>query len=122
MAGYHCEIYVPSFGSFQDIGGWRISTTRMEKPTGYIIFDVKMDFTRKSKWVKDGHHTPDPETSSYAQVFSRENIRIALTTGAFQGVYVLAADIRNAYLQAPSSYKHFIICGLEFGFRHKGKK
>ena len=30
------------------------------KVTGHIVFDVKMDFTRKSRWVLDGHNTPDP--------------------------------------------------------------
>ena len=31
---------------------------------------------------------------------------------------VVAADIQNAYLQAPSSEKDFIICGAEFGLEH----
>ena len=43
--------------------GWR-------KASGHIIFDVKMDFTCKARWVKDGHRTPDPITSSYAGVVS----------------------------------------------------
>ena len=30
------------------------------------MFDVKMDFTRKARWVKDGHHTPDPDQSKTA--------------------------------------------------------
>ena len=34
---------------------------------------------------------------------------------------VAAAGIQNAYLQAPSSEKHFIICGPEFGLEHVGK-
>ncbi len=29
------------------------------KVTGHIIFDVKMDFTMKARWVKDGHKTPE---------------------------------------------------------------
>ena len=33
------------------------------KSSGHIIWDLKMDFTRKARWVKDGHRTPDPETS-----------------------------------------------------------
>ena len=53
---------------------------------------------------------------------SRESIRIALTYAALLGVNVLAADIRNAYLQAPTSEKHFIICGDEFGLEHVGKR
>ena len=27
--------------------------------TGHLIFDIKMDFTRKARWVLDGHKTPD---------------------------------------------------------------
>ena len=37
------------------------------KVTGHLIFDVKMDFTRKARWVLDGHRTPDPIGSSYAR-------------------------------------------------------
>lgn len=92
------------------------------KSSGHIIFDVKMDFTRKARWVKDGHRTPDPESSSYAGVVSRESVRIALTYAALNDIDILAADIRNAYLQAPSSEKHYIICGAEFGLEHVGKK
>ena len=34
---------------------------------------------------------------------------------------VAAAGIQNAYLQAPSSEKHFIIGGPKFGLEHVGK-
>ena len=43
-----------------------------KKSSGHLIFDVKMDFARKDRWVKAGHRTPDPESSSYAGVVSRE--------------------------------------------------
>ena len=91
------------------------------KSSGHIIWDVKMDFTRKARWVKDGHRTPNPKTSTYAGVVSRESIRIALTYAALHKIDVKAADIKSAYLQAPSSEKHFIICGPEFGLEHVGK-
>ena len=81
------------------------------KSSGHMIYDVKMDFTRKGRWVKDGHRTPYPESSSYAGVVSRESIRIFLTHAALHGVPVMAADVCNAYLQAPTSEKHYIICG-----------
>ena len=90
--------------------------------TCHIIFDVKMDGTRKARYVKDGHKTKDPEGSRYAGVVSRDSVRIALTYAALNGLDVMAADIRNAYLQAPSSEKHYIICGLEFGIENKGKR
>ena len=95
--------------------GWKPSSS-------HLVFDVKMDFTLKARWVKDGHRRPDPECSNYAGVVSRETIRIALTYAALLGINVLAADIRNAYLQSPTSEKHYIICGEEFGLEHKGKR
>jgi hypothetical protein len=33
---------------------------------------------------------------------------------------VIGVYIRNAYLQAPSLEKHFIICGPEFGIENEG--
>jgi hypothetical protein len=57
-----------------------------------------MDFTRKARWVLDGHKLPTPEGSAYAGVVSRESVRIALTYAALNGLEVCAADIRNAFL------------------------
>ena len=89
------------------------------KVTGHLVWDVKMDFTRKDWWVLDGHKTPDPIGSTYAGIVSRESICIAFTYAALNGLDIFAADIRNAYLQAPSSQKHYIICGPEFGLENE---
>ena len=40
------------------------------KSYGHLIRDGKMDFTRKYRWVKDGHLTSDPKVSNYADVVS----------------------------------------------------
>ncbi len=64
-----------------------------QKASGHLIFDVKMDFTRKAHWVKDGHKTLDSATSSFAGVVSCDSIRIALTHAALLGLPVLGADI-----------------------------
>ncbi len=89
--------------------------------SGHIIFDMKMNFTRKAEWVKDGHLTHDLDNSKYVGVVSRESIQIALVYAVFHGIEVLAADIRNVYLQAPTSEKHYIMCGEEFGLENVGK-
>jgi hypothetical protein len=91
------------------------------KASGHIVFGVKMDFTWKARWVKDGHKTPDSTTSSFAGVVSRDSIHISLTYAALLGLTVIGADIRNAYLQDPSSEKHFIICGPEFVIENEGR-
>lgn len=94
--------------------GWRLVT-------GHIVFDVKMDFSRKARWVLDGHKTPSPEGSTYAGVVSRESVRIVMTYCALNDLELCAADIQNAYLTAPSSQKDYIIREEEFGSENVGK-
>ncbi len=107
--------------AFEILGPKKKAPPSWHKASGHIVFDEKMDFTRKARWVKDEHKTPDFPTSSFAGVVSRNSIRISLTHAALLGLPVLSADIRNAYLQAPNSEKHVIICGLEFGIENEGR-
>ena len=95
--------------------GWK-------KATGHLIWDVKMDFTRKTRWVLDSHRQGQPEGSTYAGVVSQEIVGIALTYAALNKLDVISGDICNAYLKAPSSQKDFIVCGTEFGIENVGKK
>ena len=71
--------------------------------------------------MKDGHNIPDPSTSNYAGVASRESVFISLTYDDLNYVDVASADIQNAYLQAPSYEKYIIVCGPQFGLEHVGK-
>jgi hypothetical protein len=107
--------------AFEVLEEAKMAPVGWSKVTGHLVWDVKMDFTRKARWVLDGHKTPNPVGSAYAGVVSRESVRIAFTYAALNGVNICAADIRNAYLQAPSSQKDYIICGPEFGIEHVGK-
>ena len=94
--------------------GWK-------RVTGHLVWDVKMDFTRKARWVLDGHKTLDPIESTYAGMVSRESVHIALTCATLNELDVFAADIRNTYLQALSSQKEYIICRPEFGVENIGQ-
>ena len=107
--------------AFEVLDRGRAAPVGWKKVTGHLVWDLKMDFTRKARWVLDGHRTPDPIGSRYAGVVSRDSVRIAFTYAALNDLDVCAADIRNAYLQAPSSQKDFIICGPEFGLENVGK-
>jgi len=85
--------------AFEILGQNTKATPGWFKASGHIVFDVKMDFTRKAHWVKDGHKIPDLKTSSFAGVVSRDSIQIALTHAALLSLPVMGADIRNAYFQ-----------------------
>ena len=71
--------------------------------------------------MKYGHKPSDPGQSTYTCVVSRDSVCIYLTYAALNIINVMTADINNAYLQAPSYDKHYIICGGEFGLEHIGK-
>ena len=62
-----------------------------------IIFNVKMDLTRKARFVADDHMTAPPSSMTYASVVSRESVRIAFLLAALNGCEILAGDIGNAY-------------------------
>eukprot|EP00957_Ditylum_brightwellii_P001458 113775-Ditylum_brightwellii.AAC.1 len=46
--------------------GWK-------KVTEHLVWDAKMDFTRKAQWLLDRHKTANPIGSTYAGVVSRES-------------------------------------------------
>ncbi len=107
--------------AFEILGPNAKAPPSWHKALGHIVFDVKMDFTQKARWIKDGHKTPDSTTSSFAGIVSRDSIRISLTYAALLGLPVIGANICNAYLKAPSLEKYFIICGPEFGIENEGQ-
>ena len=77
----------------------------------HMIFDVKMDFIRKSRFVANGARTPDPKESTYSGVVLRESVLITFTYAALMELNVMASDIQNAYLQAPTNEKYWTTCG-----------
>ena len=88
--------------------------------TCHLIFEVKFDLRRKARYVAGGHLTDPPSTMTYSSVVSRESIRIGFLIAALNGLNVLAADIQNAYLNAPTEEKVWFRAGPEWG-AHAGK-
>ncbi len=80
-----------------------------------MIFDVKMDFTRKARFVAGGHMTNPPAAITNSGVVSRDSVRIAFLLAALNDVDLLATDIGNAYLNAPAREKVYTTAGPEFG-------
>ncbi|MFN9978500.1 MAG: hypothetical protein ACK53Y_01230, partial [bacterium] len=79
----------------------------------HMIFDIKMDFTRKACFVAGGHVTDPPSNLTYSSVVARDSIRLAFLIAALNDLEVLGGDIGNAYLQAPTKEKVHTICGPE---------
>jgi Reverse transcriptase (RNA-dependent DNA polymerase) len=98
---------VPELKSFQEIGC-------------HIVFDIKMDFTRKARFVAGGHTTEAPSSLTYSSVVSRDSVRIAFLVAALNDLDIMSCDLENAYLNAPCREKIWFEGGLECG-EDKGK-
>ena len=112
----------------KEIANSRIAFEVLEEgesaPVGYtqitchLIFDVKMDLTRKARYVAGGHLTHPPTSMTYASVVERETVRIAFLIASLNDLKILAGNIQNAYLNAHTKEKIFFYLGDEW----KGSK
>lgn len=83
----------------------------------HMIFDIKSTLQRKARFVAGGHLTDPPKESVFSSVVSRDSVRIAFTYAALNGLDILAGDVQNAYLNAPTKEKCWFKAGKEFGSR-----
>jgi len=84
----------------------------------HLVFDVKMDLTRKARFCANGNETETPATAVYSSVVSRDSVRLAFLIAALNDLDVLAADVTNAYLNAPVKEKIWFVGGPECGEGH----
>jgi hypothetical protein len=63
----------------------------------HMVFDVKMDLSRKARFVAGGHWTDPPSQITYSTVVFRDSVRIAFLIAAMNEL-----NIGNAYLNAPT--------------------
>ena len=92
------------------------------KQTGHLIWDLKMDFTRKAQWVLDDHKMPSPIGSTYAGVVLHESVWIAFTYAALNGDDVCAADTQIDYLRHHSLKSITLFVALNLDWRMLEKR
>ena len=66
MAGCHFKRDIPSLVAFDILEDVESLPPGCAKSSGHILFDVKMEFTWKVRWVKGVHFNTDPETLSHS--------------------------------------------------------
>ena len=81
----------------------------------HVVFDVKMDFSRKARFVAGGHTTEAPASVTYSSVVSRDSIRIGFLIAALNDLDIMSCDLENAYLNAPCREKIWFEGGAECG-------
>ena len=83
----------------------------------HLVFDVKHDGRHKARLVCDGHLTATPDESVYSSVVSLRSLRLVSFLACLNDMELWGADIGNAYLEAKTKEKLFIVAGPEFGER-----
>ena len=64
--------------------------------------------------MADGHLTPEPIENIYYGVVSLRNLRLVIFLGKLNNLELWGADIGNAYLEAFTDEKLYIVAGPEF--------
>ena len=80
----------------------------------HFVFDVKHCGKFKARLVADGHLTKQPMETVYSGVVSIRNLRLAMFLAELNNLELWGADVGNAYLQALSREKLYIVGGPEF--------
>ena len=80
----------------------------------HLGFACKHDGHHKARLVAGSHLTPDPIDSIYSGVVSTKSLRLSIFLAKLNNTKVWGADIGNAYLQANTKEKLYIVAGLEF--------
>ena len=80
----------------------------------HFIFNVKHDRRHKARLVARGHLTNVPLTSVYSRVVLLCGIRLLLLLVELNGLNPWSTNIGNAYLEAKTKEKVFIIARKEF--------
>ena len=92
----------------------------MNPPKGYhrikvhLVFAVKFDGRHKARLVTDGHLTPEPIENIYSSVVSLRNVRLVIFLVKLKNLDYGGADIGDAYLEAFTDEKLYIVAGPEF--------
>ena len=105
------------YNVFIDLGKGGKPPRDYKKIKVHLVFDVKHDGRHKVRCVADGHLTDIPVDSVYSGVVSLRGLRIMLFLAELNQLETWATDIGNAYLEAETAERVYIIAGPEFGKR-----
>lgn len=103
------------YRTFKDVGRGVSPPSDHKRIRVHLIFAVKHDGRHKARLVADGHLTDVPNDSVYSGVVSLRGLRTVIFLAELNGLPVWSTDVGNAYLEARTSERVYIIAGPEFG-------
>ena len=101
---------------FEDKGP-RSNMKGYKKIRVHMVYDIKHDGRRKARLVAGGHLTDTPIDSIYLSVISLWGLRIVIFLAELNKMEIWTTNVGNAYLEAYTEEKVYIIGDSVFGDR-----
>ena len=86
----------------------------LQKIRVHFVFDVKHCGKFRTRVVADGHLTKEPMETVYSGVVSIRNLRLAMFLAELNNLELWGPDVENAYLEALTREKLYIVGGPKF--------
>ena len=99
------------YKTFTEKGKDNLPPPRYKKIGAHFVYDVKHDGRHKARYVADGHKIDIPLESVYSGVVTLRGLRMVIFLAELNGLDLWATDIGNAYLEAETKEKVYIIAG-----------
>ena len=87
----------------------------------HMVLDIKRDLTQKARLVVSGHLKDPQKESVFSSVVTRDSILITFSYAALNDLDILAGDVQNTYLNAPTKEKCWFKADFEFGPDNVGR-
>jgi hypothetical protein len=103
------------YNIFHDKGIGTTPGEEFKKIRVHFVYACKHDDRHKARLCVNRNLTEIPINSVYSGVISLKSLRTVILLAELNGLETWATDIGNAYLEAETSEKAFIIAGPKFG-------
>ena len=105
------------YGTFEDRGFRGELPPDFKKIKLHVVYDVKHDGWHKARCVANGNLTDVPLEGVYSGVVTLRGLRMMVFLAELNGLQTWCTDIGNAYLEALTQEKVYVVAGPEFGTR-----
>jgi len=103
------------YGTFKNLGKGGEPPPNFKKIRVHFVFAVKHDGRHKARLVAGGHLTEPPVDSIFSGVVSLRSLRTVMFIAELNGLQIWGADVGNAYLEAMTKERVYIVAGRGFG-------
>ena len=108
---------IDEYETFIDLGIGNYPGKDFKRIKVHLVYDCKPSLKRKARLVANGNLTETPIDSIYSSVVSLRGLKTTIFIAELNKLETWGTDVGNAYLEAYTNEKIYIIAGDEFGAR-----